>query len=440
MGKNIFLFVVSFLGIILVSFIILVVLASKYNGLWKIEPYGLCLKANFGFVKVYQITDSTVTRIKEYEGVIINKYMYCALGKLELEKKDNVLNLINRGSQTVYSANKAEKDFLAQKTTVSNDPRKQFLMFYEAFKENYAFFDLYNVDIDEKYKHYSGMIDENTKEDALFEYMSDMISGLNDDHIFISAGEKTYSPYKNPSEFWADSKKVQELVDLIKAKYLTGYKKFKDSSVRYATLSDDIGYLVLPAMGTETLDQAKTTKKALNQVIPDLQDMRILVIDIRFNSGGFDAASLAIAGYFTKTPYLAYKKQAYYKGTYTKPQEVYVYPEKIYYDGDIILLTSKFSVSAAETFARALVANPERKVLVLGEETKGFYSDCIPRITKKNWYFGLSNERYLSGNDTAFEGTSVNPDVYLPVQYSDVQKEIDPAIEWILEHKNQIMN
>jgi hypothetical protein len=420
-------------GLIITVLIILMGMAARYNGLWRFHAYGLLLNSRFGFVTAYQVTDSTAIRAEDYDGFIIKEQLIFGLGKMKLDRQGDSLDLIDRGSQTVYSAKRVEKAFLHEKKMVSEDPRDQFLLFCEAFEENYAFSDLYQVDFNEACRDYAGLIDENTGDDALFQYMSEMICGLKDDHVYLEAEGRYFEPYQNPSDFWGDPEKVQELVNLIKAKYLTGYSKFKDSPVRYATLSDDVGYIILSGMGTETADQAKTTKSAFNKIISDFQDKKTLVVDIRFNSGGFDAASLAISGYFTQTPYLAYKKQAFYKGSFTEPREIYVYPADLYYAGDIILLTSKYTVSAAETFAQALVANPGRKIIVAGEETKGFYSDCFPRKIKKDWYFGLSNERYLSANDAVLEGTSVKPDVPVQVRYSDVQKGIDPVIEWILQ-------
>jgi hypothetical protein len=432
MKKKILITIVCIVGITITGLLVLMGIAARFDGYWCFDAYGMLLKSRFGFVKAYQVTDSTAVRVVDYDGFILGDKLIFGLGMLKLDKQGDALNLIDNGSQTVYSSKKVEKSFLEAKKMVSEDPRDQLLLFYESLKENYAFTELYDVDFDAAYRLYSGLIDENTQDETLFQFMSAMLDPLKDDHVYLEAGDRYYSPYINPSEFWRDTAKVQELVDLIKAKYLKDYIKFKDSPVRYATLNDDTGYIVLSGMGTETLDQARTTKKAFNRIIKEFQDRKTIVIDIRFNGGGFDAASLAINGYFTQTPYLAYQKQAFYKGGYTEPQSIYVQPNDLYYEGDIILLTSKYTVSAAENFARTLVANPSGKVMVVGEGTKGFYSDCIPRKIKKGWYFGLSNERYLSGDGNLFEGTCVEPDVAIPVQYSDVQKGIDPALEWIL--------
>lgn len=430
--KKSFLMISCLLGVVTAALITLVGIGSKFNGLWKFEAYGLLLQNRLGFVQVYQITASTVTRMKDYDGFILIDHLICGLGRLELSREGDTLKIIDKGSQTTYFAKKVGKEFLAGKKMVINDPRDQFLLFYEALKENYAFADLYQVDFDKYYRRFIGLIDKDTDDDILFQYMREMISGLNDDHVYLEREGRIYTPYKNPSLFWGDTAKVQELANLIKAKYLKDFKKFQDAPVCYGTLNDRIGYVVLTGMGTEALDQTRTTKKAFDQIITAFKDKKVLVIDLRFNNGGFDAASLLISGYFTKTPYLAYFKQAYYQGEYTEPQEIYVHPNALHYDGEIVLLISKYTVSAAETFAQALLANPDRRIRVVGEETKGFYSDCLPRRIKKNWYFGLSNERYLSVDGTAFEGTGIKPDVYIPTQYGDVQNGIDPVLEWVL--------
>ena len=49
-------------------------------------------------------------------------------------------------------------------------------------------------------------------------------------------------------------------------------------------------------------------------------------MDVSFNFGGYDAAFLAIAGFFTNKPTLAYTSQVYNNGRFYDESKVYVYP------------------------------------------------------------------------------------------------------------------
>ena len=50
------------IGTVLVVIAILMVMAARFNGIWKMDAHGLCLKAHFGIVKAYAVTDSSDTR------------------------------------------------------------------------------------------------------------------------------------------------------------------------------------------------------------------------------------------------------------------------------------------------------------------------------------------------------------------------------------------
>jgi hypothetical protein len=97
-------------GIIFTTIVILMVMAAKFNGIWKMEAYGLCLNADQGMVKAYVVTEKSYTRMSNYDGVIVNGTLYCGIGKFKLDKSKNTLKLTDNGSRYVYSADKQTKD------------------------------------------------------------------------------------------------------------------------------------------------------------------------------------------------------------------------------------------------------------------------------------------------------------------------------------------
>lgn len=221
---------------------------------------------------------------------------------------------------------------------------------------------------------------------------------------------------------------------VITGNYIKNYYKFEDSFIRYGSLREDIGYVLIHALGMEELNKSASTHKAMDQIIEEFKDKETLVIDLRFCNGGFDEASLLISSYFTQKSYLAYKKQVYYKGKYAELQDIYVKPGKLYFDGKVVILTSGYTVSAAETLIRAMIADPDHRITIVGEETAGFYSDGIPKILPSGFYFAMSSERYLWYDDTLLEGKGVVPQVEIPIDQSQAHLGQDQALNWVLEN------
>ncbi len=433
--KSVLLGIGLLFGISAIGIGVLTVQASRYNGIWCMEAYGFCFDIHLGRVKVYEVTDHFYTPINRYDGIIVNGRLYCGLGKFELEKDNTQLSLVDKGSQTVYNADKVKDAFLDDKRKVEEDNAKDKLaMFYEIFKENYAFFDMYHVDIDKEYEKYKTLVTDTTDDETLFKYMCDMVSGLKDGHVELFLKDTEYMPHSYKPEWITDQEKQKFVVDTLKNNYIKDYYKFEDCYIRYGTLREDIGYIVIQALGMETLNKAASTKKAMDKIIEEFQDKKTVIIDLRFCSGGFDEAQLLISGYFTNEPYLAYKKQAYFKEEVTELQDIYVYPNKLTYKGNVVIMLSEYTISAGEIFIRAMLANPNHKITTIGKESAGFYSDSIHKILPGGFDFCMSTEKYYGNDDALLEGNGIEPDVYMPVSLQDAQNGVDNAFEWILEH------
>ena len=113
--------------------------------------------------------------------------------------------------------------------------------------------------------------------------------------------------------------------------------------------------------------------------------------------------------------YLAYNKKAFHyldgRMDWTKPLDVYVEPSDMSgYFGDIVLLTDKNTLSAAEIFTLALM-NRTPQVIRIGDRTRGAFSDILPRKLPNGWLFGLSNEQYADEAGTVYEVTGIPPHI-----------------------------
>jgi C-terminal processing protease CtpA/Prc len=203
-----------------------------------------------------------------------------------------------------------------------------------------------------------------------------------------------------------------------------------DQAVGYLSITAFYGY----AEGSTYEGELRALRLALDSIFQNANTLNGLVIDVRLNHGGDDPLGIEIASRFTDSRYLAYAKEARNNRTgplrFTVPQQIWVEPSsQPGFHGDIILLTGPDTVSAGETFAMALVGRKPR-ILRIGANTQGVFSDVLNRTLPNGWTFRLPNEIYLTADGKAFDGTGLPPDV--PVHFfmhEDLNIGRDAALE-----------
>lgn len=437
--------------IILVAIIVGIYLIyhRQYNGIWEMKGYGFSLKINHGWVQVFETTEHYYCEEEAYKGIVFGRTLFSGMGKFQLVKEGEVLKLKDMGSQVTYELTRKSSQYYEDKHLVKTGEQVEKLgMFYEMYQENYAFQSLYHTDLRNQYEKIKQTITPESSDEMLYEAMKSLVSDLKDGHVSVEFGDQSYCPKDFVPTWYKNRDQLELFSKVITENYAKSYYKFEDCMIRYGYLSDDVGLILIRGMGVESLEKSKSTQEAMNRIIREFNKKNIgkIAIDLRFNSGGFDEASLCIAGYFTDQSYVAYQKQAFYKENFTELQSISVKPQSEYFMGDVYVLTSGFTISAAETFTRALLANPNHHVTIVGEQTAGFYSDAIPRTLPDGFSYSLSNERYIgktayrmtikstsSDSDEVFEGQGIVPDYIIPVSMESVSRGKDDAYEWILQ-------
>ncbi len=156
-----------------------------------------------------------------------------------------------------------------------------------------------------------------------------------------------------------------------------------------------------------------------------------MIIDVRFNQGGFDKVSSDIASRFTNQEHIAFSKKARLGDSFTEDQIISLSPKGDFqFNQDIVLLTSPLTASAAEIFALYLKDLPY--VTIVGENTNGGFSDILTHALPNGAIIGLSNEIYSDMNGVVYEGIGVGPVAENRVPFlfnDDFSKNIDGGIE-----------
>jgi carboxyl-terminal processing protease len=166
-----------------------------------------------------------------------------------------------------------------------------------------------------------------------------------------------------------------------------------------------------------------------------LKDCDGIVVDMRFNHGGFDPAAQIIASRFADQKRVAFYKQAINGKGRTPQQTIYIQPaEKYTFTKPVVLLTSESTISAAEIFTFFMMPLPH--VTRMGEPTQGVHSDVLVKALPNGWMVGLSNEIYTASDGKVYEGLGIPVDIQTPVYdeehfYERLVALVDQAVSYL---------
>ncbi len=332
----------------------------------------------------------------------------------------------------------------AQDNRIQN-PKKNFDKLWETTRDEYCNFDQVDIDWNERYQHYSQQVTDSTTNDELFAICGNLLKELNDMHVVLDRNSKyqlNFIESGKPSKFFTefpDSARAFRLLTVNDSiLYSRGFSEFTILKPNIANVgvmeycfSDSLAYLVVNSM--EGISNYKLNK-AMHQIVDSLQTRKGLIIDIRLNGGGYDKKGYSIAKYLTAEDKISVFKHTRKKGKdeYSKLKKVVVKANtKHNYTGKVILLTSDYSVSAADVFALTL-SNFDHVTLV-GDRTAGFFSDVYAHKLPNGWKYTLSTQKYYSEEMVNYERKGVPPDYHILNTYEASKKGKDPVLEKALE-------
>ncbi len=275
---------------------------------------------------------------------------------------------------------------------VKNSPVENFEYFWTLFDTHYGLFEAKKIDWAEIHTRFRSQVNETTTDEALYKVLTAMIVELNDNHVTLYPTTGTLPAFPGGVLRYTNGKliieKAQDDYDLAVIKNYVKDLKEVTGSIRYGHLSETVGYINI---GSHT-DSKKTVEKVMDQILKELSSTNSIVIDVRGDYGGHDAIAQYMAGNFTTVskPYMTTrKKNGPGHGDFTKPIQWYAQPRGHYiYTKPVILLTSRFTQSAGETFTLAMKELDHVKVM--GDTTAGGYSDNPTMELPNGWMVSLS--------------------------------------------------
>lgn len=198
------------------------------------------------------------------------------------------------------------------------------------------------------------------------------------------------------------------LVRLVREKMLVHKELLQMASIPHE--EGIIGVIDVPSFYESSSGPGCEDMKAALKALKGRGKLLGLVLDMRKNSGGFLSQAIKVAGVFIPSGVIVISK-------YAQGQMQYLREVKgnSFYDGPLVVLTSKMSASAAEIVAQAL--QDYGLALVVGDErTFGKGTIQYQTVTEENAtsHFKVTVGRYytVSGRSTQIEG--VKTDIIVP--------------------------
>ncbi|MBQ4839957.1 S41 family peptidase [Pseudoalteromonas luteoviolacea] len=440
---------------------------QRSAGTWHKPAYGEALHITMSRVLRYQYNSYDCIQTSELTHQQANRQLEVkkvhSTERLRLIHKDQVYPIDYR--QIAAIPTQCDDPISASKTV---SPVIVFDYFWHTFNDYYAFFSIRNLDWQAQYDQYRPLVTESMTEQALFDVLSEMIAPLQDMHASISSPQQEYFSRKSvpllnavqqemanlnylgeEHDMYRIFEHYQSQLQSISQHYITPDslttipENSHTATAIWGKTADNIGILVLNNM--DSYSEAQTANesqqllaahKMMSRVMTDLGDTDAMLLDIRHNTGGDDAISLAIAGYFADKEVLAFNKQAINQTGRGIPvrQKLTLNPNA--YTKPVYLLTSQLTVSAAEVFTMAM--DQLDHVTKVGEETAGALSDALRFELPNGWQLSLSNEIYRNAQGDMFEHTGFTPDHHVPAfsQY-DIEMQRFETYEFVFNKLNK---
>lgn len=422
-------------------------LQDKLQGVWQQRGYGVTVRVSGSSVERFDTTSQTC--------FLTEKTDLDELAGLQLSEDESTFAI--RPTELDFAEHYYKTDSLPAPcdSPVQNNSVDIYQHVWHSFNEYYAFFQERNVDWLAQRDLTRDLVNDATSDARLFEVLSTLILPLDDEHVFLDAGEQYFDPARSKGfllqlvdEFNAQKEvaDVNQYVNLELQKwdlvtreyYLDGAAaSAADEAFLWGKITDRIGYLRMDAMIlnlTQRIEgQVKTVEGILDKIMTQMADTQGMIVDLRLNGGGADPVAFAIARRFADTERLVVSKFTRTAEGEGPRQDMYLGPvDRPSYLKPVVVITSKFSTSAAEVFTLAMRAWPQ--VTHIGEATNGSLSDVLEKPLPNGWLIGLANEVYLDGEGNGFEASGIPPHIPVPVfRLEERRAGRDSALEAALE-------
>ena len=283
----------------------------------------------------------------------------------------------------------------------SDSPVVNFEAVWSEFDLLYGGFGIRQVDWDDAHEQWRPTVEEDSTDTELFNSLAGMLTVFDDTHVQIQAPGR---------ELWFSGeiyrkKLYDDRFDLEVVKtYLSNIQSDPDEAdYVWGELEPGIAYIWFPWTGDNTY--------VIDEVI-DSGASRIIV-DLRHNGGGQFMYALEAFGRAAPTDVEVFRTRTRTgaDGEFGDWFTTKMLARGETYDGDIVVLTDRWTVSAGERLVMALKELPN--VVVMGEPTNGAIATMVPREMPNGWIYTIPVQEVVHMDGEISEGPGVPVDITL---------------------------
>jgi carboxyl-terminal processing protease len=402
---------------------------QNINGTWIQEGYGRIISISDSTYTYFNTTEKSCLPLIE-NGILTDRFRI-----VNFQKDKLVLNPGGIVDYNFYRIDSLPENCKNTDSKLNHLAQTNFEVLWSTFEKQYAFFNQRNINWIEIKKQYQPKIDNIKTDRELYKLFNEILGLFNDGHIKLDVPDSLV--IKSISKKHTQKKKSKKDIttDIISS-YLSNSKNYNNGVIKWGIVKNsDIGYIQINDMnnfsnyvsntelstdkfekeynkvlqnktGIEQLDdELKGVDYVMPIILNGLTKTKTVIVDLRFNGGGYETVALKLLSYFINEPKHILSVKAKKDNGYTKEQKYVLEPSENIYKGKLIVLTSHRTASAAEIFALGTLAYPEIKRF--GSSTNGIFSEILWKNLPNGWEFSLSNEVYSDQNGNVYEITGV---------------------------------
>ena len=193
-------------------------------------------------------------------------------------------------------------------------------------------------------------------------------------------------------------------------------------SIEYRMLDNAIAYVRLNTFSNATGDELHT---ALQDLLT--QNPQGLILDLRYNSGGYLDAAIQVGSEFLPDGVVTYEE--YGDGS---RDTFNVIGNGIATETPMVVLVNEWSASASELVAGALQDRGRAQLVGVTTFGKGTVQNWIP-LSDNEGAVRVTIARWLTPNERNVTDTGLTPDVEVVISDADVEAEIDTQLDKAIE-------
>ncbi|KZN63834.1 hypothetical protein N473_16075 [Pseudoalteromonas luteoviolacea CPMOR-1] len=433
---------------------------EDFNGLWEIKGSGEVWDLSANGLITYNFNSKTCIKADE-ENAQFTKPL---VKYLSLNDEKDQLTFISPASSKVQLSKLESLPLQCDAKNITTDMSlpETFDYVWHTLNEYYGFFELRGIDWSAVYETYKPKVTESTTQAEFMSMMDTIFTEFGDGHLSLEGpqgaqadGSKIDSWIRegvlNGGDDISGSLAELQVKEIAVLKHLMSDGELHSyqgtDAIRFGTISPKLGYIRIDRVAGMILDEAednilsrvesdlRNTDLVMAHTLEQLQDVDSIIIDLRYNQGGFDKVSQKIAGYFTDSTYTFGSKQLNNESFKGEEIALNVEPNAdLNFTKPIYVLIGEHTISGGEVLAMALQTLPQSQLI--GEATNGSVSDTLTHQLPNGWELTLSHEVYKNQAGEVVEGVGIEPDI-ATFSYASVDQKYmtDTPIEYVMQQQ-----